>query len=62
MITVTFPDGAERQFEPGTTGFDIAKSIAVGILKGTGIDLINDSLTPPIFIFRKRHYLLNCAL
>ena len=35
MITVTFPDGAERQFAPGTTGFDIAKSISPSLAKRT---------------------------
>ena len=33
MVTVTFPDGAERQFASGTTGFDIAKSISPSLAK-----------------------------
>jgi len=28
MISVTFPDGASRQFEPGVTGLDIARNIS----------------------------------
>jgi len=33
MINVTFPDGASRVFEPGTTGLDIAKSISPSLAK-----------------------------
>ncbi len=35
MISVTFPDGAQRQFEPGVTGADIAKSISPSLAKRT---------------------------
>ena len=35
MISVTFPDGASRQFEPGLSGADIAKSISPSLLKRT---------------------------
>ncbi len=35
MITVRFPDGAERQFSPGTTGLDIAKGISPSLAKRT---------------------------
>ena len=35
MITVTFPDGASRPFEPGLSGADIAKSISPSLLKRT---------------------------
>src|SRR5215217_5735786 len=35
MISVTFPDGAQRQFEPGVSGFDIAKSISPSLAKRT---------------------------
>jgi len=35
MITVTFPDGASRQFEPGVSGADVAKSISPSLLKRT---------------------------
>jgi len=33
MVSVTFPDGASRQFESGVTGFDIAKSISPSLAK-----------------------------
>ena len=35
MITVTFPDGAQRPFEAGLSGADIAKSISPSLLKRT---------------------------
>ncbi|MBG0809825.1 threonine--tRNA ligase [Methylosinus sp. H3A] len=35
MIAVTFPDGASRQFEPGVSGLDIAKSISPSLAKRT---------------------------
>jgi threonyl-tRNA synthetase len=33
LITLTFPDGARRQYSEGTTGLDIAKSIAPSLAK-----------------------------
>ena len=33
MINITFPDGAVRQFEKGTTAMDIAKSISEGLAR-----------------------------
>ncbi len=33
MIRVTFPDGAERAYEPGVSGFDVAKSISPSLAK-----------------------------
>jgi threonyl-tRNA synthetase len=33
MISVTFPDGAARSFEPGVRGFEIAKSISPSLAK-----------------------------
>ena len=33
MINVTFPDGARRAYEPGVTGFDIARSISPSLAK-----------------------------
>lgn len=33
MINITFPDGAVRQFEPGVTALDIAKSISEGLAR-----------------------------
>jgi threonyl-tRNA synthetase len=35
MIHVTFPDGASRQFAPGVSGLDIAKSISPSLAKRT---------------------------
>ncbi|AWM87524.1 threonine--tRNA ligase [Microvirga sp. 17 mud 1-3] len=35
MITVTFPDGAQRQYEPGTTGREIVEGIAKSLAKRT---------------------------
>ncbi len=35
MITVTFPDGAARQFEAGVSGAEIARSISPSLLKRT---------------------------
>ena len=35
MVSVTFPDGAARQFSAGVTGFDIAKSISPSLAKRT---------------------------
>ncbi len=34
-ITVTFPDGAKREFPHGTTGLDIAKGISPSLAKRT---------------------------
>src|SRR5271154_4826995 len=33
MINVTFPDGAQRAYEPGVTGFDIARSLSPSLAK-----------------------------
>ncbi|MFZ3327073.1 MAG: threonine--tRNA ligase, partial [Methylocella sp.] len=35
MISITFPDGASRAFEPGVSGFDIVKSISPSLAKRT---------------------------
>ncbi len=35
MISVTFPDGASRAYEPGISGLDIAKSISSSLAKRT---------------------------
>src|SRR3984893_4795099 len=35
MITLTSPDGARRQYAPGTTGFEIAKGISPSLAKRT---------------------------
>jgi len=33
MINITFPDGAVRQYEKGTTALDVAKSISEGLAR-----------------------------
>lgn len=33
MMKITFPDGAVREYQPGTTALDIAKSISEGLAK-----------------------------
>ncbi len=35
MVTVTFPDGAQRQFPENTSGYEIAKSISPSLAKRT---------------------------
>ncbi|MGB6316988.1 MAG: threonine--tRNA ligase [Litorimonas sp.] len=35
MLTLTFPDGQTRDFEPGTTGLEVAKSISKSLMKKT---------------------------
>jgi threonyl-tRNA synthetase len=35
MITLTFPDGASRQYAPGTTGLEIAKGISPSLARRT---------------------------
>src|SRR5262249_3645005 len=35
MVTLTFPDGARRDFPPGTTGLDVAKGISPSLAKRT---------------------------
>jgi threonyl-tRNA synthetase len=44
MISITFPDGAIRQFEPGISGIDIAKSISPSLAKRTVAMMLNGSL------------------
>ena len=33
MINIRFPDGAQREYAPGTTSLDIAKSISEGLAR-----------------------------
>jgi threonyl-tRNA synthetase len=33
MVTLTFPDGARREYPPGTTGLDVAKAISPSLAK-----------------------------
>jgi threonyl-tRNA synthetase len=44
MVTLIFPDGARRQFAPGTTGFEIAKSISPSLAKRTVAMVIDGTL------------------
>ncbi len=51
MITVTFPDGAQRQYEAGTTSMDVAKSISTGLAKNILAATVNGQvwdLTRPL--------------
>ena len=51
MISVTFPDGAQRQFPAGTSGLDIAKSISPSLAKRTvamALDGVVTDLADPI--------------
>src|SRR5580704_10751092 len=51
MITLTFPDGAERQFQPGVSGAEIAKGISPSLLKRTvamALDGVVSDLADPI--------------
>jgi threonyl-tRNA synthetase len=43
-ITLTFPDGAKRQVPAGTTGLDVAKSIAPSLAKRTVAMIVNGTL------------------
>ena len=45
MISVTFPDGASRAYEPGVSGLDIAKSISPSLAKRTVAMVVDDVLT-----------------
>ena len=44
MISVTFPDGASRAYEPGVSGLDIAKSISPSLAKRTVAMVVDDVL------------------
>jgi threonyl-tRNA synthetase len=44
MITLTFPDGATRQVEAGTTGADIAASISISLAKKAVAMTLNGDL------------------
>ena len=45
MITLTFPDGAVRRFEPGVSGLDVAKSIAPSLAKRTVAMALDGAVT-----------------
>ena len=44
MLTITFPDGAKREYEDGSSAFDIAKSISSGLAKKVLAAKINGEL------------------
>ena len=44
MISVTFPDGASRPYEPGISGLDIAKSISPSLAKKTVAMVVDGEL------------------
>jgi threonyl-tRNA synthetase len=44
-ITVTFPDGAKREFPKGTTGFEIAKGISPSLAKRTVAMALDGTVT-----------------
>ena len=51
QITVTFPDGAAREFAAGITGFEIAKGISPSLAKRTvamALDGVVTDLSDPI--------------
>jgi threonyl-tRNA synthetase len=51
MISVTFPDGASRQFKSGTSGAEIARSISPSLAKRTvamAVDGVISDLADPI--------------
>jgi len=45
MITVTFPDGARREFAPGISGLEIAKGISPSLAKRTVAMSLNGTLS-----------------
>ncbi|HWK39395.1 MAG TPA: TGS domain-containing protein, partial [Hyphomicrobium sp.] len=44
QITLTFPDGANRKIESGTTGYEVAKSISPSLAKRTVAMSLNGAL------------------
>ncbi|MDH4981665.1 threonine--tRNA ligase [Hyphomicrobium sp. D-2] len=45
QITLTFPDGANRKIDSGTTGFEVAKSISPSLAKRTVAMSLNGTLS-----------------
>ncbi|MFG1428068.1 threonine--tRNA ligase [Roseixanthobacter glucoisosaccharinicivorans] len=45
MVTLTFPDGAQREFAPGTTGADVAGAISKSLAKKSVAIILDDTLT-----------------
>ncbi len=44
MIKITFPDGAQREYQKGTTAMDIAKSISEGLARRILAAKVNDEV------------------
>ncbi len=44
MINITFPDGSVRQYEPGVSGLDIAKSLSNSLAREVLSINVNDEL------------------
>jgi len=44
MVALTFPDGARREYPPGTTGLDVAKGISPSLAKRTAAMVLDDAL------------------
>ncbi|MBX3252533.1 MAG: threonine--tRNA ligase [Chitinophagaceae bacterium] len=52
MVKITFPDGAVREYQPGITALEIAKSISEGLAKKVLAASVNDQVwdaTRPIY-------------
>src|SRR5512141_387799 len=45
MVALTFPDGARRDYPPGTTGLDIAKGISPSLAKRTVAMALDGTIT-----------------
>jgi threonyl-tRNA synthetase len=45
MINITFPDGNVRQYEPGSSALDIARSISEGLARNVVSATVNGQLT-----------------
>ncbi len=45
MVTLTFPDGAQREFALGTTGADVAGAISKSLAKKSVAIVLNETLT-----------------
>jgi len=44
MINISFPDGAVRQYEPGISALDIAKSISEGLARKVLVASVNNKV------------------
>ena len=44
MIKITFPDGANREYQAGTSAMEIAKSISEGLAKKVLVASVNGQI------------------